>query len=656
MSILSLNNVSKSYGQRLILNGINLQLNAGDHLGLIGHNGTGKTTLLRLISGQEEPDGEIGQIHLASTCVPGYLEQEFTPDEDHQAVLEHPDAPALDARYEAISEALAERPEDSQLLQDLDRLSRRYEASGAYDYAYRLAETAAGLGLDLEKIKRGPATLSGGERMRLKLAGLIVTEADLLLLDEPTNHLDMEAIEWLETYLARSKKTFIVVSHDRAFLDKVCTRIGELNNGKLTCFQGNYSQFKTIQKAQLGYQLAQEAKLRKTIEHEQQVVETLFSHRNISAYHSREKKLAKLNEALDDLKRENRRIEPRFTMQFLDRDAAEADHTLITAKDLTVHFPDSPEALFRPFDISIKAADKIVFCGPNGCGKSNLLAALSAENPYLEGHIQLQRNLRFANLKQWQRFTNPQLSVLDTLFSNVDHISLERAHSTLAAYGFYEDDLNKPAGDLSGGEKSRLSLAALILKNPDLLFLDEPTNHLDTYSSEILENALKDFTGAIVAVSHDRYFIEQVGFQVYGFVGQQIQPFPHYAAYRRACQQAREAAATAEAASGKREVLTSTEGLFSPEELELFPFLKKIPQPGKNRKVQRQIRARLAEAQSLLEKEMQEIELACRALEAQFSNADSGRIFEEYGEKQIQEEKLLALAIKLDDLLEAFSG
>ncbi len=662
MSLLTLNHVAKTYANQEVLRDVNLSLDRGDRLGLIGHNGSGKTTLLRLIAGKEDPDADKGRVHIADSVICQYLEQEFSQDDLDRDALEHPEFRALQEELAKLEAAMAQEPENSQLLARYAEINANFAAKGAWDYPYRLAQAAAGLGLSLEKVKRNRALLSGGERMRLALASLLVEDADLLLLDEPTNHLDIEAIEWLSIYLAQTKAAMIVVSHDRAFLDSVTNLTAELNHGKLTLYRGNYSQFKVIQ-SQDQLRLSREAsKLQKAIDHESEVVQTLYSHRKIASYHSRQKKLEKLQDALTKVKEDAKVVTPRFKLTYLsEADPGKPGQLLISGQGVSVRFPDADEDLFEPVDIEIHSGQRILICGPNGCGKTNLLKCLAAENPYLVGDIRLLPGLRFASLAQWQRFEDQEQEVLTCLMAANDRLTPGQAQEVLAAYGFFHTDLQKRLKDLSGGEKSRLALACILQHQPDLLFLDEPTNHLDIRSSEILESALKDFKGTLVAVSHDRYFIQTLAEQVWGFLGREIQSFYSYPSYRQAVQAWQQQAAKAEKkgsdqADKPSDVLSGqAEGPhFSPSELKLWPDLAKLPWTNRSKQAERQVRAQGAAALRAMEKEIADLEASGAELEALFGKKDSQELYEQYGHQQIRLEGLLNLYIKLDEILDNY--
>ncbi|MDO5015634.1 MAG: ABC-F family ATP-binding cassette domain-containing protein [Eubacteriales bacterium] len=655
MSILSVENLNKSYFSKNVLKDVSFTLDRGDKLGLIGHNGSGKTTLLRLISGKEEADNEEARIHLAAGVIPAYLEQEFRADEGQLTALDHPEFQRLNEKRQALERAMAEHPNDERLLNEYAHLQAKYEAKGAWDYPYRLAQAAASLGLDPAKIGQKKASLSGGERMRLALATILIQEPDLILLDEPTNHLDLEASEWLEEKLASLKSTLIVVSHDRHFLDQVCNLTGELNTGKLTLYRGNYSTFKELQAKEQLRREREQSKLEKAIEHEEEVVQTLYSHRKIASYHSRQKKLAKLNDSLRELKEQNVRVSPKFKLRYLEEAAGmESKKLLISARALTIQFPDAEDELFHPLDLDIYSGDKILFCGPNGCGKTNLLKALSARNPYLQGEISLSPNLRYASLDQTQRFPDPTLTVIESLLSYEETLTSNQGREYLAGYSFYGLDLEKPVASLSGGEKSRLALAQILLQKPDLIFLDEPTNHLDISSSEILESALERYQGTIVAVSHDRYFIERIGEQIYGFVGREVRPFPRYNSYRRAVKQALSGTSEVDKETSSKQNIKQEESgasLFTKEELALLPQLAKLPPRSNQRRTERQLRAQLAEAVRDIEVEIAALEDSTSDLSTQFGQVEGSEIYEEFARQHQRLENLYELYVKCGDLL-----
>lgn len=682
MSILTVENIHKSYFGKEILRGVSFSLDRGDRLALIGDNGSGKSTLLRIIAGKEKADPESGRVCLASTARPAMLEQELERGQSGSLALDDPEMQKLEQAFRRVEAAMAADPQNSRLLQEYTTLSAKFEALGAWDFEHNLAAALAGLGLEADVLGRPVSALSGGEQMRVKLARILVKEPDLLLLDEPTNHMDVAACEWLEAYLARYKGSLIVVSHDRRFLDRVATQIAELDEGKLSLFSGNYTDYLRIREENLFRLKKEEKKLRDQLDHESEVAQTMLSHRKMTSYHSREKKVRKLSEALTAIKSQTRQKRAPFSLKLIvNEDHGDPRRTLIEATNLSVQFPDSDVPLFKPLDLRIRGQEKKLIVGPNGCGKSNLIRALAAQNPWLTGDVRLSANLQMAFLDQWVRFADESLSVIEELRSRQD-LTVGQAREVLASFGFFDSDLEKKIQVLSGGEKSRLALSCILQENPELLFLDEPSNHLDIKSREILEKALENYKGSILAVSHDRYFIDRIAEEVWGYLDGGFRPFPTYDAYRRAVQA--EAAATAEnkaanpfpeqkatvSAKGEKTPLSENKNSpsaqtaekgsepefkqsgrvslsFSSIELALLPQLKKIPLKPANKSEERRYRAQMSEALKQCEDEIALCEKQSAELESQFGQNDSSQLYEDYAKIHTRLEAMTELYFKL---------
>lgn len=657
--------IRKAYFGKIILRDVHFQLDRGERLALIGANGSGKTSLLRIIAGEEEADRDGGNVTLARGTVLAYLQQELGQDSDSRYALSDPEFVSLQQAIRSCESRMAKEPRNRDLLSEYSRLSARFESLGGWDFQHRLAATLAGLGLSSDAMDRPLHTFSGGERMRVALAGILIRQPDLLLLDEPTNHLDVEACEWLENYLAAFSGTLIVVSHDRRFLDNTATITAELKNGSLTMRRGNYSSFKQ-QEAELLFHLQkEEKKLSLAVKHESEVAQTMLSHRKMTSYHSREKKVQKLSEALRQVREKTKSERKPFHLKIqADEDRGDPTRVLIRTENLGILFPDADESLFKPLNLLLKGREKICICGPNGCGKSNLIRALAGRNPYVTGTVSLASNLRIAFLDQWVRFSDPETTVIETLMSGNDNLSENMAREDLASYGFFDTDLQKKISVLSGGEKARLALACLLQENPDILFLDEPTNHLDIESREILEKAIRKYRGTVLAVSHDRYFIDQVADKIWGFLQGQIREFQAYSHYRSAEKQSREQnrlhpAGQNPAMTDKSESLLSAppsveqETLFwSEQELALMPVLKEMTKRSRNKVSERKFRALAAECMRKIEDRAADTENKIKETESQFGSNDSAQLYHEYAALRAELEELYALYEKIGLLIE----
>ena len=658
MSILILDRVKKSYFGNVVFSDLSFQLDRGERLALIGRNGCGKTTLFRLIAGLEEPDHDGGKASLARGTVLGYLQQEIATEDVERSALADPEITQIRERLRQVELAMVETPHDENLLKQYSALTARFESLGGWDFQHRMMAALSGLGLPPDALDRPLSSFSGGERMRVALASILIRRPDLLLLDEPTNHLDIEATEWLEEFLCSYKGSVIVISHDRRFLDNVATLTGEIREGKFTLRRGNYSQFKRIE-AEEHYQIEKEAKkLSLALKHEREVAQTMLSHRKMASYHSREKKVQKLSEALQTVKNKAFQSRHPFKLKIqADENRGDPNRVLIRCRDMSIQFPDADEPLFQPFDLILKGQERLCICGPNGCGKSNLIRALSAQNPHLYGELILSSGIRSAYLDQWVRFDHPHANILDTLLAANPELNPGQAQEELASYGFFSLDLVKTVDMLSGGEKARLSLCCLLQENPDIIFMDEPTNHLDIESREILEKAIQNYGGTVLAVSHDRYFVDAISEKVLGFVGDSIKLFPHYDAYRRALKQNENLERNKDEEKSAKQINSNEEVkedkkeefpfLWTTDELSLLPRLKEIPRRSLNKAQERRFRALATEIISQIEEKISQSEDKASELESQFQEADSGKLYEDYADIQDEINRLYELYEKL---------
>lgn len=678
MSLISLEHINKSYFGRPVLTDLSLTVENGEHLALIGPNGAGKTTLFRLLAGQENCDPEAGRINRRKHLVMAHFEQqipEFT--QQLHSVYVDPLLGQLAAELDELRQKISAGTADANDLADYGNLESKFQQLGAYDYRHRLDEALAGLGLPPNISERPPESLSGGEKMRVQLARLLLQDLDLLLLDEPTNHLDADAIEWLEGYLQNFKGAFIVISHDRQFLDNVADNTLELMAGRLYRYKGNYSAFKA-QKAERAEMLEREiSKLDKIIADEEEVVQTMLSHRKMSSYHSREKKLERYREEREALVLARPQNEQRLKMVVGRQAATHKDRILFNAERLSWTFPDSDRPLFHDLKFCWSSRDRIALVGPNGAGKSTLLKALLGDEQYLSGQLERAPQMHTAYLGQLIHFEHPERTLLQEFQLRQPTYTEDRARKHLAAFGFTGTGVFKKIEVLSGGERSRLYLSFLLLEDPEVLFLDEPTNHLDIHSREILEAALRAYEGCLITVSHDRYFLEQIDCSIWALENGQLQTFRNYAQYRRARENARSGkgpgpssndggskrgnAAEASAASpstsnghanGSGEAQAKAQPLWSESACQAFPDLQKVLYFPQNRAQERRFRALLQAVSKSVEQRHAAAETEAQALEARFASADGPAVYEEYARLQAEMEELDELYFALLEQLE----
>lgn len=509
MILMTVQGVSKSFGMKSVLKDISLTLQQGARMGLIGVNGSGKSTLFRLIAGQMEPDE--GTISLMRGTRVGMLTQEadiqsdLTVREELSRVFEP--VREMERRLRALEEEMAQKHEDEA---ELDRLSReyarltdRFEDAGGYEWPSRIQGVLAGLGFARGREDQPASVLSGGEKTRLCLARLLLTQPDLLMLDEPTNHLDLSSIQWLEDTLKKYRGTVLIISHDRYFMNSVCDCMAEISMRRLVQYEGNYDQFTVKRQADIERQIREYKLQQAEIARQQAIIQRYRMYnreKSIRAAESREKRLEKM----ERLERPVDEQHVRFSFEARRRTGDD----VLKVHGLAKGFEG--RRLFENFDLHLRAGDRVAIIGPNGVGKSTLLNIIARKLKADAGEVEFGANVDLGYYEQHQTGLDPEKDVLNELWDAFPRLDLDRVRSVLALFLFTGDDVYKKISMLSGGEKGRVSLCKLMLKRDNLLLLDEPTNHLDMDSREVLEGALEDFDGTILTVSHDRYFINRV--------------------------------------------------------------------------------------------------------------------------------------------------
>lgn len=531
MSLVVAQHISKAYQGRLVLDDLSFSIEQGDRIGLVGINGSGKTTLMGIIRGAIQPD--TGMISRASSLLVSYLEQRpLAVDLGTSDVLENTRFTAMEHRMKVLERDM-ERLEGEALkdaAEAYSRIQNTYEVSGVFDYRARLAKTLAGLGLSNDQMEQPYETLSGGEKMRVALGRFLLQKSDLMLLDEPTNHLDLDGLEWLQTHLISSNGTMMIVSHDRWFLDHVCTGIYELEGGKLIEYRGNYSASREQKRAIEENRDRTLERLETEIKRQEAVTQTMLSHRKMKSYHSREKVVRKLKDEMQAL-RDQKNPKRRMTFSIVSSsDKKDMNRVLLEVEKLSLAYE---RTLFRNVSFHVRAQDKVALLGPNGCGKTSLLHILLGRREADEGHIRLFGDPDIAFMGQTATFDDESLTVYAWLAKSFSRTETA-IRSRLAQFGFREESMIKRIESLSGGERHRLNLCSLLEQAPDLMVLDEPTNHLDIESRYLLEEALTSFKGAVIVVSHDRVFIQKTATRILGFVGTSILPFDSYENWRDA--------------------------------------------------------------------------------------------------------------------------
>ncbi len=513
MILLTLQNVNKSFVMNEVLKDVSLTLQAGSRMGLVGVNGSGKSTLFRLITGDMEPDS--GTISLVRGTTVGLLTQDADIQSDLtiQQELERVFEPVrqMEARLRQMEAEMAEKHEDAAAFEQLShaysRLMDRFESAGGYEWPSRIQGVLAGLGFARGRENQPASQLSGGEKTRLCLARLLLTQPDLLMLDEPTNHLDLASTQWLEDTLKKYRGTVLVISHDRYFLNAVCDCMAELSMKRLTQYPGNYDRFAVQRQANLERQL-KEYKLQQAEIARQEAIIARYRmynrEKSIKLAESREKRLEKLERI------EKPVSEQKVRFNFTARRRTGDD--VLMVKDLKKGFEG--RTLFEHLDLHLRAGDRVAIIGPNGVGKTTLLNIIAGQLAQDDGTVVFGSNIDLGYYDQQQARLHPEKTVLDELWDDFPRLEADRIRGVLALFLLTGDDVFQTVGTLSGGERGRVALAKLMLKQDNVLLLDEPTNHLDMDSREVLEAALEDFEGTILTVSHDRYFINKVATRV----------------------------------------------------------------------------------------------------------------------------------------------
>lgn len=510
--ILDCQNISKSFGTDEILKQVSFHIEENEKAAIVGINGAGKSTLLKIIVKELSPDE--GKAVFAKNKSIGYLSQ-YQDVSGQQSILEE----VLSAKADLIEmeEQLREMEQNMQSVQgdDLNRLLERYnqlnhefELRGGYMYRSEVTGIILGLGFQESDFQRPVSELSGGQKTRVFLGKLLVTKPDLLILDEPTNHLDMSSIAWLESFLLNYKGAVLIVSHDRYFLDKIVTKVIELYQHKSAVFHGNYSEYAKKKAAlreamrKAWYHQQQE------IKHQEEVIAKLKSfnrEKSIKRAESREKmlnKIERLEKPTEEQTDMKIRLEPNIT----------SGNDVLTVEDLSKSFGSNH--LFSGLFFEIKRGERIALIGDNGTGKTTILKILNEMIPFDTGKITLGVNVHIAYYDQEHHVLHDEKTLFEEISDECPDMTNTQIRNVLAAFLFTEDDVFKRIGDLSGGEKGRVSLAKLMLSEANFLILDEPTNHLDIASKEILEEALNQYTGTVLFVSHDRYFINKTATRI----------------------------------------------------------------------------------------------------------------------------------------------
>ena len=508
--LLSVNNISKEFVTGPVLSGVSFGVERREKIALTGANGSGKTTLLKIITGKLEPDA--GIITWEKDSEYGYLSQEGTFSGGGTIFEEMLKCRSELVRMESELESLEKEMETSSdvasVCERYEKLRTEFDLKGGYTFRSEIVGVLKGLGFSEEDFNRKADTLSGGQKTRAALGAILVKKPDLIILDEPTNHLDMNSVIWLEGYLSSYDGAVLIVSHDRYFLDRIVTSVVDLENTEVSVYTGNYTEFaikkQALFEARLKAYINQQAEIR----HQEAVIEKLKSfnrEKSIKRAESREKALDKVDR-LDKPTENNDRMNLRLSP------ALKSGEDVLTIEHLSKAYDNN--SLFSDFNCQIKRGEHVCIIGDNGTGKTTLLKIINELEKPDSGEIRFGTNVEIAYYDQEHHVLDPEKTIYDEISDAHPDMTVTQIRTVLAAFLFTDENIYKKIGSLSGGEKGRVSLAKLMLSSANLLILDEPTNHLDIASKEILENALSEFEGTIICVSHDRYFVNRISTRI----------------------------------------------------------------------------------------------------------------------------------------------
>lgn len=500
--LIQISNGTVFFGANDVFENIDLTINENEKIALVGRNGSGKTTLLKVLTGEQELSN--GQVFKSGKITISYLQQnalinsEKTIKQEFEEVFK--DLIEKEKRLDELSEILKTNA-DEKLIEQYSKLQEEFKLEGGYSYNSEMFTVLAGFGFEKEQIDRPVSSFSGGEKTKIAFAKLLLTKPDLLLLDEPTNHLDLSTIEWLENYLAKYKKAMVIVSHDRTFLDKTVNVVYELEYGGIKRYAGNYSSFVEQKKNDFIHQEAAYKRQQKDIKRLEELIEKFRYKKNKAAFaQSKIKYLERMDRIEDPKKADTKSFKAKFVC------GVKGGKNVLSLDHFKVGY-DHPLAEVA---LNVERGNRICVMGDNGTGKSTLLKTIIGELKPLDGYMMFGHQIEVGYFDQTLANFHSGNTVLEELWNEYPDLDMYKVRSTLGAFLFTADEVFKEVNVLSGGEKVRLSLAKLMLKKANLLILDEPTNHLDIISKEALENALNEYDGTIIFVSHDRYFIKKI--------------------------------------------------------------------------------------------------------------------------------------------------
>lgn len=624
MIIAQAQDLEQRFGGNTIFSNISFSVPDNARIGLVGPNGAGKTTLLKIMTGQQEPTS--GQFTINKGLKVGYIAQENSLDEDKtiwdEMLTVFNDLIEKNKKITKMQEQIADHPEDEDLLKRYDQLAYDFEQEGGFTYQAEIKSILNGFNFKENTWNKVIGTLSGGEKTRLAFVKLLLQKPPVLLLDEPTNYLDLDTLDWLEAFLKNYQGAIITVSHDQYFLDHLANQIFELNFGKLTTFKGNYSQYVKERELMDSQQEAAYEKQQEKIKKEEGFIQkNLVRASTTKRAQSRRKVLDKMERIKPPKHKQKVRIN--FSSE------RPSGKEVLIAKDLTIGYPD--KVMVSDIDFQVNKNDRVAIIGPNGIGKSTLLKTIMKKLEPKDGSIKYGASLDIGYYDQELQSLDPSKTVLDTIWDRHKTMPEKDVRSILASFLFTAEDIDKTVGQLSGGQKARLTLTVLSLEKDNFLLMDEPTNHLDIEAKEVLEQALDNYDGTLLFVSHDRYFINELANKIISVRDGHAKIYNgNYSYYLD--EKAKQAAAVQEAKAEQTESTTSAN-----QNKGKLSYQEQKARDSQKRKLERAV----SDAEARIEK----LENEEQEIQTEMANPDIAASFEKLGPLQ---EKLSAVQGQLD--------
>lgn len=514
MILLQINKLEKSYDGEVIFSDVDFEVKTGERIAIVGRNGAGKTTLMKIIAGVESYDE--GNISKGKQVTMGYLTQQMTLDSNDSVMNEmkkpFKDVINIEDKMKTLTDWLSIHADEydqdiyKEKLSQYEALSNQYELMDGYNYESKIKTVLTGLDFKESDFDRQIQSFSGGQKTRLSMAQMLLSEPDLLLLDEPTNHLDMETTEWLENYLTHFKGAIVIISHDRYFLDKIVNQVYDVALGSVKKYVGNYSKFLKERDAHYEKVMAEYERQQSEIKKLETFVEKNITRASTSGMAKSRRKVLERMERIEKPRLDAKSAQINFE---INRATGE---DVLKVQNLDIGYSKS---ITPPINIEVKRHDRIAIIGPNGIGKSTLIKTIAQKIPALGGNIVYGSNIQIGYYDQKQAEFTSNMTILDYVWNQYAHMPEKDIRTILGRFLFTQEEVKKVINDLSGGEKARLQLALLMLEKNNVLILDEPTNHLDIDSKEMLEQALQNFEGTLLFVSHDRYFINELANNIF---------------------------------------------------------------------------------------------------------------------------------------------